>query len=270
MTVAPGSNQRALLDPSEGCGTQGVEAAGSLKTLIHVHTDYSFDSNITIETLADFTAQFGFGCVAVTDHDTIEGALRFRDTASVQAIVGEEVSTRDGHLLGLFLERPIPPGLSARDTSLAIREQGGLVFVPHPFVAAMGCGLGETVWSIADLVDAVEVCNAQNLSASADRRAAWFADEIGAARFVGADCHSRASIAPCYQIIKPFRGNEDFVSVLRRANLISGRHPLSYFAGTAYRLARYLAGLPLPAGFGAQTRGSKRPKPMAHPAPRTP
>jgi len=226
----------------------------SIKTLLHVHTDYSFDSNISVPALAEFAVSRCFECVSVTDHDTIDGALRLRDTTNIRVIVGEEISTRDGHLIGLFLEQHVSPGRSARDTALAIRDQGGLVFVPHPFVRAMGCGLLDAVWEIADLVDAVEVCNAQNLYATADRRAQHFADKTGVVPFVGADSHSLASIAPCYQIMPPFSGRDDFLDALRRAELIRGRHPLSYFAGTAYRIARYFAGLSSLEGFGAKAR----------------
>ena len=75
-----------------------------IKTLIHLHTDYSYDSDISLPTLADFVQRERIGCVAVTDHDTIVGAQRFRHETDAKVIVGEEVSTRDGHLIGLFLD----------------------------------------------------------------------------------------------------------------------------------------------------------------------
>jgi hypothetical protein len=164
--------------------------------------------------------------------------------------VGEEVSTRDGHLIGLFLEQNIPAGRSARETALAIREQGGLVFVPHPFVSAFGCGLGERVWDIVDLIDAVEVGNGQNLSARADRRAKHFADNMNLGKFVGADSHMAGSLAPCYQTMPSFDGPASFMESLRTAELVPGRHPLWYFLATGYRISRYFAGLGMPAGFG--------------------
>lgn len=222
-----------------------------IKTLIHVHTDYSLDSNISLWALEELLIAHGFDCVAVTDHDTIDGALRMRDRSRSRVIVGEEVSTRDGHLIGLFLEHAIPPGLPVLETAHRIREQNGLVFVPHPYVSSFGCGLMERVTDIVGLIDAVEVCNAQNLSPSADHRAVRFAREHNLVQFVGADSHSRASIAPCYQIMPSFEESKGFLGSLRYANLIKGRHPLSYFAATAYRIARYYAGLPQPGGFGA-------------------
>ncbi len=222
-----------------------------IKTLMHVHTDYSYDSDISLDTLAQFAESHGFGCVAVTDHDTIDGARRLRGLTDVKVIVGEEVTTRDGHLIGLFLRERVRSGMSALDTAKAVRDQGGLVLLPHPFVRAVGCGLGDVAWRIADLVDAVEVHNAQNLNGAADRRASRLADQVGLVKFVGADSHASYSIAPCYQLMADFNGPSDFLNSLQAAELRPGRHPLRYFAGAACRVARYVMGLPPPAGFGA-------------------
>lgn len=223
-----------------------------LKTLIHIHTDHSFDSDISVDALARFAEENDLGCIAVTDHDTIEGALRLRAVAPhVRVIIGEEVSTRDGHLIGLFLKEKVEPGMSARDTALAIKRQGGLVLLPHPFVKAFGCGLRDVSWEIADLIDAVEVCNSQNLSFSADRQAEAFADRLHLPKYAGADSHQATSIAPCFQRMKPFTGPADFLASLRTAELVPGRHPLGYFVSAALRVARHLLGLSLPTGFGA-------------------
>src|SRR5262249_61221230 len=80
-------------------------------------------------------AAAGIDVVCATDHNTIEGALRLRDLAGerLRVIVGEEISSRDGEIIGLFLTRPIPRDLSAEDTIARIRDQGGIVSVPHPF-----------------------------------------------------------------------------------------------------------------------------------------
>jgi predicted metal-dependent phosphoesterase TrpH len=225
--------------------------AEGVKTLIHVHTDYSFDSDLTLGQLVGFLAEEDFGCVAVTDHDTIEGALRLRGMTDARVIVGEEISTREGHLIGLFLDEPIPPGLSARATALAIRAQGGLVLLPHPFVRFFGCGLREGAWQIADLVDAVEVNNAQNPWPSADRAARVFAEALDLPQYAGADSHTAASIAPCWQVLPAFDGPAGFLQALGTARLAPGRHPLSYFIATGWRVARYLTGLGLPSNFGA-------------------
>lgn len=227
---------------------------GRLKTLIHIHTNYSFDSDISIDALAGFARSQGLGCLAVTDHDTIEGARRLADRGDVDVIVGSEVSTRDGHLIGLFLTEDVPRAMSARDTAIAIHEQGGLVLLPHPFVTVVNVALGRRAYEIADFIDAVEVNNAQNVVAGPDRRADAFADELGLAKFVGADTHSVRSIAPCYQIMPEFNGPDDFLQALRSAELIRGRHTFRYFVDLAGRTLLRMFGLPLPRGFGTEFR----------------
>lgn len=221
-----------------------------VKTLIHVHTDYSPDSNISLESLAKFAREEEFGCIAVTDHDTIEGALRFRSMTDVCVVIGEEVSTSDGHLIGLFLEETVRPGMSALETAKAIRGQGGIVLLPHPFVKAFGCGLQQVAYEIAEFVDAVEVFNSQNLSRKADRQAERFAAETGLPRFVGADSHMSTSIAPTYQTMGEFSGPREFLRALETSELEIRRHPVTYFLATGYRVALELAGFSLPVGFG--------------------
>lgn len=229
-----------------------------VKTLIHVHTDYSFDSNISLEVLAAHLHRERIEVVAVTDHDTIEGALRLRDSLGEKVIVGEEITTLDGHLIGLFLDRHVERHRPARETAEAIREQGGLVLVPHPFVGAFGCGLREVCDDIIDLIDAVEVFNSQNLSDAADARAARFAQEHNLPTFVGSDSHMRHSISPAVQWMPRALTPEDFVRSLCDAEVAARRHPPSFFAATAYRLARHYAGLSLPRGFGENHRTSRR------------
>jgi len=227
---------------------------GILKTLIHVHTDYSFDGNVSLETLAWSVANEQIGCIAITDHNTIEGALRFRGMTDARVIVGEEVSTIQGHLIGLFLKSPVPPGLSARDTALAIRAQGGLVLAPHPFVRFAGCGLRHAAWDLIDLIDAFEIQNAQNFLPHPDWRASRFVEETGRIGYVGADTHRVGTLAPCYQILRTFAGPADFLDALGAADLCLGYHSLRYRAVMALQAVRSLAGIPLPADFGVNAR----------------
>ena len=106
------------------------------KADLHMHTTAS-DGWPGPRELVDHAAKAGLDVIAVTDHDTIEGALRAADHASgrtrLHVIVGEEISSRDGHIVGLFLDRRIRPGMSAAATVHAIHEQGGLAVAVHPF-----------------------------------------------------------------------------------------------------------------------------------------
>src|SRR6266567_4187138 len=137
---------------------------------LHTHTNAS-DGWPTPHQLVEHAArQAGLNVIAVTDHDTIEGALRAAEHAAkrrrVHVVVGEEVSSRQGHIVGLFLERRIKPGMSAAATVHAIHDQGGLAIAAHPFWrTARQVRTGNPVhgvgWLAAELAfDAVEVENA--------------------------------------------------------------------------------------------------------------
>src|ERR1700738_1359564 len=121
---------------------------------LHLHTSYSDGWPSPAEVVDHVTLETSLDVIAITDHDTIEGALRAAEhserTAGVPVIAGEEVSSRQGHILGLFLERRIPPGLSAAATVDEIHNQGGLAIAAHPFwrTTRMVQRLGGTVHGI--------------------------------------------------------------------------------------------------------------------------
>lgn len=131
----------------------------TIKAIFHVHSDYSDDSNLSVERLYQLASAKDIQCIAITDHDTIEGGQRLAELAgqNLQVIIGQEISSAGGHLIGLFLERRVEPGQSPRQTAEAIHRQGGLVVVPHPFNLLFGCSLGQRTREIADLIDIVEI-----------------------------------------------------------------------------------------------------------------
>src|SRR6195256_4741819 len=97
-------------------------------------TGHSRDSRVPLAEFTDLARKAQLGAVCITDHDTIEGGLRLRELdTGFQVIVGEEITTADGELVGLYLEKKVTPGLSAEHSIEAIHEQGGLAYVPHPF-----------------------------------------------------------------------------------------------------------------------------------------
>lgn len=234
-----------------------------IKTVFHVHTDYSPDSNSSLESLVDTATEQGVHCVAVTDHDTIEGAQILahiaRDTA-LRVIVGEEISTTEGHLIGLFLREPVPSGRSPRRTAESIREQGGLVAVPHPFTRLMDCGMRTGIGGILDLIDLFEVYNSQNVWALPDWRARRFAARHGLPTIVGSDSHVRGSLAASYQWMPAFDDAATFMESIRHAQPVTRRHAPGYYLGAAWRLARYKAGFGVPADFGRSCRNPLRPR----------
>ncbi|HXM55210.1 MAG TPA: PHP domain-containing protein [Candidatus Dormibacteraeota bacterium] len=135
---------------------------------LHVHTTCS-DGRPTPERLAERLLRSRLAVVAVTDHDTIEGALRVAEALAgrgPEIVIGTEVTTADGHLLGLFVARDVPAGRSAAATVAAIHEQGGLAVAAHPYSLALGVG----VLAARLPFDAVEVRNGSPLMELANGR----------------------------------------------------------------------------------------------------
>jgi len=172
---------------------------------LHCHTSASFDSTATLGAVLRAAASRGLTHLAVTDHDRIDAALRARDAApdGLTVIVGEEVKTVDGDLIAVFLERLVPPGLSAVETIAAIREQGGLVGVPHPFDRLRGYGhkSGADLADIADKVDWIEAYNARVIGSGANEKAAIFAKERGLPGVCGSDSHTVMEVGVAYNAV---------------------------------------------------------------------
>jgi predicted metal-dependent phosphoesterase TrpH len=231
------------------------EAMSWLKTVIHVHTNYSFDANSSPEGLVTTACRQGVDCLAVTDHNTIEGALAARRVGGVQVVVGEEISSADGHVIGLFLQERVPRGLSVEETAARIRSQGGVVLAPHPFSRLCSDSLQAETARLLPWLDAVEICNSQDLIPRDAAKARRFACEHGLPVYVGADTHVRGHQAACYQLLPAFEDADGFRAALRQAVLHPGRFGPSYFALMGWRhLWGKLTGTRWP-GFGANARG---------------
>ena len=198
---------------------------------LHTHSAASFDSLSDPVAMVERARRLGFTHLAITDHERIDGALRAAEVADgpgepIQVIVGEEVRSRDGDLLGLFLERPVPAGLSAEETAAAVREQGGLVGLPHPFDGLRSSGgqkAGGRLAELAAMVDFVEVHNARAYR-DANPRAAAFAREHGVPGVASSDAHTLTEMGVATTILPgPFRTAEELRSLLGDATLITGR-----------------------------------------------
>lgn len=190
-----------------------------LKTVIHVHTDYSVDSNASPADVLALARRQGVDVLAITDHDEIGGALEARARADgVRVIVGQEISSADGHILGLFLSESVPPRMSAERTAEAIRAQGGLVFAPHPYTILCPESLGEgAMLRLLPWLDGVEVCNAQDPLTWENRWASRFAAAHAITPYVGADVHLRGWLDVAYQFMPDFDSPETFLRAMKDA-----------------------------------------------------
>lgn len=182
----------------------------------------------------------GLARIAITDHNSIAGALEGRALAPDFVIVGEEIATEDGELIAYFLHEPIPKGLSLDETVKRIREQGGVVGASHPLDRLRREALGmEALLCVADSLDCLEVFNARVVLPSDNDRARAFAREHGLPGTGGSDAHAACEIGRAYAEVPPFEGPEEFVEALRRGS-VHGRvtNPLIHFVSTFNKLRR--------------------------------
>jgi predicted metal-dependent phosphoesterase TrpH len=173
---------------------------------LHMHTTFS-DGWPSPHELVKHAASIGLNVIAVTDHDTIEGGLRAADHASkrggCEVVIGEEISSRDGHIVGLFLERRIRPGMSAAATVHAIHDQGGLAVAVHPFWRTQRRVRGGVVhgvgWLAAELdFDAIEIENATPGFYFFNQLARRMNMGLGAAELGGSDAHILDAVGRAY------------------------------------------------------------------------
>ena len=196
-----------------------------LRADLHLHTCYSPDCRLSLQDILRRCGEVGIDCLAVTDHGTIEGALRARELAPFPVIVGEEVMTREGEVLGLFMEKTIPSGLTAARTVELIREQGGLAGVPHPFDRFYrSCLRRDTLLDLLPRLQLIEAFNARSLFHRDQAQA--FAQSHGLLMTAGSDAHTLGEVGRAYVEMPPFQGPQGFLQSLEKGKIGGGTTPL--------------------------------------------
>jgi predicted metal-dependent phosphoesterase TrpH len=140
-------------------------------------------------------------------------------------VIGEEVMTTAGEIIGLFLRQPVPPGLNPVETAARIKDQGGLVYVEHPYDTLRRHMTEGAIEEIAGFIDVVEVFNARS-GPEANRRAEDLCSTLGAAAGAGSDAHSIREIGSVYVEMEDFDSAQDFLAKLRDAKIVKGRSKL--------------------------------------------
>ena len=200
-------------------------AAGHVRVDLHSHTMWSGDSTTMPDELATSIVESGIDVLCITDHNAIAGAVELADRLPCRVIVGEELRTAAGEVIGLFLTERVPSGVGHVEAARAIRGQGGLVYVPHPF-DPMRRNLSEpALRELAELglIDAIEVHNSKTSLASLNRRAREFAAEFGLAAGAGSDAHVPDAIGSAFVEMPDFSTAAEFLTALR-AGVVVGHH----------------------------------------------
>jgi predicted metal-dependent phosphoesterase TrpH len=188
----------------------------------HLHTTHSGDSSLGLDQLAEGARRHRLDVVFVTDHHTIEGArLAAEREMGVRVVVGEEVRTPAGDLIGLFLTARVPYVLPLEAAAARIRAQGGLVYAPHPF-DRLRAGIGAEGLArlrASGLLDVVEVFNAKVRHPEDNQRAAVAARLHDLPEGAGSDAHDPDGLGAAYLEMPDFDGPREFLHALRRARV---------------------------------------------------
>ena len=202
---------------------------------LHLHTSWSHDCSIEVDELLDHAEAEGLGAIAVTDHNVFGGALEAVERARGRKLVvipGEEVKTDgQGEVIGLFLREEIPRGMSFAETVAAIRAQGGLVYVPHPFDRMHAIPDPATLHRHLAEIDVLEVYNARLLFEAYNEEALWFARKYNLTAGAGSDAHVLPGIGTGAVRMRRFSGPEDFLVSLRSAEILRRPKSLAYLQG---------------------------------------
>lgn len=210
---------------------------------LHSHTLWSKDCVTGFDTIINLCRKRGIDKIAITDHNTAEGALEMQRIAPELVIVGEEIMTTQGELLAYFVRETIPAGLSPDETIQRLRDQGAVISVSHPMDRLRkGAWQEEDLLRIVDKVDALEIFNARCVFAEDNDRALAFAPEHQLIGTVGSDAHIRPEYGRAMTVMRPFGNDpEDFLDALRTADYIkrlSGHYV--HFGSTTAKWAKKL------------------------------
>jgi predicted metal-dependent phosphoesterase TrpH len=210
----------------------------------HIHTRFSRDSILKEETFIRTAIERGLTHVAVTNHNNVEGAMAVRDKVAelglgdqLTVILGEEVSTADGEVVGVFLTKTIPRGLSANETADEIHRQGGLVSIPHPFDPFRGAHIREgPLRNLAEMgkIDMLEVFNCRVTFQRHNLEAAEFAKRYEIPGIAASDSHSRFEVAMAFNAMPAFETADELRASLAENEWHASRSSVFIHATTRW------------------------------------
>jgi predicted metal-dependent phosphoesterase TrpH len=200
-----------------------------LRVDLHLHSRYSHDSRTSLEALVDRSRECGLDRIALTDHNSVEGALELARMAPELCIVGEEAKTLEGEVIGLFITRRLPPYLQPEQVMDLVHHMGGLTYVPHPLDRNRSHFRPERIVELADRIDILEVYNPW-CEPAANAEAARLAADLDKATASGSDAHSAHELGRSWMEMDDYTDVTDFLIKLKHA-----RHVVTANSGTGRR-----------------------------------
>jgi predicted metal-dependent phosphoesterase TrpH len=196
-----------------------------VKVDTHSHTCFSGDSTTTLSEFVDAGQKSGLDYIAVTDHSKIEGALKLKtieDKLPFRVIIGQEQKVPEGELIGLFLTERIPAGLGLLKTAESIKDQGGLVIVPHPIDPFRHSLKANHIQQLLEhgYLDAIESFNSKTRSDSVTKDVTQLAKRIKVCVTAGSDSHVPEALGSSYLVMEKFTTPQDFIQNLKTASIV--------------------------------------------------
>jgi predicted metal-dependent phosphoesterase TrpH len=201
---------------------------------LHNHTNYSSDGVLPPAALLNMAKQRGLDCLAITDHDSVRGALEaaslaLADPTLPRVIPGVELTTRVGEIIGLYVSEDIPKRLPLNEAVTRIREQGGLVYLPHPFdYLRRGTISPRERLRAAQWADIIEVVNGRSLGPGPAKKAAALAEKLGKPAGAGSDAHWPSEVGTVYVVTAALPTVETLVDLLAAGHVQGGMRSRQY------------------------------------------
>ncbi len=209
------------------------------RTEFHCHTRYSKDSLVTPKQLVQTCRRKKIDRVIVTDHNNIKGALAAQSIAPELVIIGEEIMTTKGEILGAYLLEEIPAGLSPLETIKRLHTQGAFISIAHPFdTTRHGHWQEADLLEILPLIDAIETFNARCLLPSMNKKAKDFAERFKLPSTVGSDAHSRFELGRATLTLPKFHSAHELRAVIRQGVPHTRRSGISARIASRYAVIR--------------------------------
>lgn len=190
-----------------------------LKIDLHTHSIASPDGGLGLEAYRSKLTTKKLDYIAITDHDSIDFAVAAKKELGDHIIIGEEISTQEGEIIGLFLNQLIPPGMSAKKTAQAIKKQNGIVYIPHPFETLRKGITQDTLDTIVSSVDIVEAYNGRTFQPQFTKLALEWSNQHKKAYTASSDAHGRIGWGKTYSEIAKQPTRSNLVQLLKEAEL---------------------------------------------------
>ncbi len=191
---------------------------GVVKVDLHTHSSASKDGGITLSGYKNALHSGLLSYIAITDHNEISAAVKAKNMLGDRIIVGEEIMTTDGEVIGLYLKHKIEPGMSLLETIKHIKLQHGLVYIPHPFETVRSGVSHSSLALVTDMIDIIEIRNGRALLQNKSKQAVDWSHANTVTGAASSDAHSYSGLGRTYSLLGARPSQDTLVALLAEAS----------------------------------------------------